>query len=90
MQDDMTHDFQQVKARLDEIIEQVEDESMPLDEALTLYEEAVALGLKVGALLEESISEQEVAEEIESWESADEPTGQDASDEAERSAPDLA
>lgn len=65
MQDEMTQDFQQVKDRLDEIIEQIDDDEISLDDALTLYEEAVALGLKVGSLLEENISEQEVIQEIE-------------------------
>lgn len=65
MQDEMTQDFQQVKNRLDEIIERIDDDEISLDDALTLYEEAVALGLKVGSLLEENISEQEVIQEIE-------------------------
>lgn len=50
------HDFEAVKARLEEIANAVGDENMPLDEALDLFEEAVSLGLKVGDLVEEGIS----------------------------------
>lgn len=42
----MSEAFQDVKARLDEIVELTSDESMPLDDVLALYEEAVQLGLK--------------------------------------------
>lgn len=49
-------DFSSVKARLAQIAESVSDETMPLDDALDLFEEAVAIGLKVGDLLEEGIA----------------------------------
>ncbi|MBR0406200.1 MAG: exodeoxyribonuclease VII small subunit [Eggerthellaceae bacterium] len=45
-------DFGAVKQRLEVIAEAVESPDMPLDEALDLFEEAVALGLKVGDMLE--------------------------------------
>ena len=48
-------DFAAVKTRLAEIAEAVSDESLPLDEALDLYEEAVALGLQASDLLETGI-----------------------------------
>ncbi|MBC2888717.1 exodeoxyribonuclease VII small subunit [Gordonibacter massiliensis (ex Traore et al. 2017)] len=47
--------FDQVKTRLDEIVDAVGSEEMPLDEALSLYEEAVGLGLRASELLEEDI-----------------------------------
>ena len=47
--------FDQVKARLDEIVDAVGSSEMPLDEALSLYEEAVGLGLRARELLEENI-----------------------------------
>lgn len=45
-----------LKVRLDEIVEQVRDDSLPLDQALDLYEEAVSLGLQVSHLLEQDIA----------------------------------
>ena len=48
-------DFASVKSRLDEIVKAVSDDEMPLDEALDLYEEAVALGMRASDLLEEGI-----------------------------------
>ena len=48
-------DFESVKTRLAEIAEEVDDESLSLDEALDLYEEAVALGLKASDLLETGV-----------------------------------
>lgn len=47
--------FEAVQSRLDEIVEAVGDESLPLDDALALYEEAVNLGLRGSDLLEENI-----------------------------------
>lgn len=37
--------FDDIKQRLEEIVDQVSEEDIDLDEALTLYEEAVKLGL---------------------------------------------
>lgn len=47
--------FEAVKNRLDEIVDTVSDNHIPLDDALALYEEAVALGLRAGDLLEADI-----------------------------------
>lgn len=47
--------FDAVKARLDAIVEAVSDDALPLDDALALYEEAVALGLRASDLLESDI-----------------------------------
>lgn len=47
--------FEEVKGRLDEIVEAVSDENIALDDALALYEEAVKLGLQASALLEENL-----------------------------------
>mgnify|MGYP004445676679 CR=1 FL=1 len=43
----------QLKARLEAIVEAVGDESLPLDEALSLYEEAVSLGMRASEMVEE-------------------------------------
>ena len=47
--------FEQALTRLDEIVEAVGDENLPLDDALDLFEEAVALGLRATDLLEDGI-----------------------------------
>ena len=49
------HDFEAVKSRLEVIADAVGDESLPLDEALDLFEEAVSLGLKVSDYVEKGI-----------------------------------
>lgn len=47
--------FESVKERLAEIVDAVSDDDLPLDQALSLYEEAVGLGLRASDLLEEGI-----------------------------------
>ena len=54
-------DFEAIKARLDEIVDAVNDDSIPLDDALDLYEEAVALGMRVSEVLEEGIKVDDAA-----------------------------
>lgn len=54
--------FEELNTRLKEIVEAVGDESLPLDDALSLYEEAVTLGLRASDLLEENIQAREVQE----------------------------
>ena len=54
--------FAGVKSRLDEIVEAVSDDNMPLDDALKLYEEAVTLGLRASTLLEADIAAQDAEE----------------------------
>lgn len=54
--------FEDLKVRLDEIVEAVSDDDLPLDEALDLYEEAVSLGLRASDLLEEGIEARRAAE----------------------------
>mgnify|MGYP002627038452 CR=1 FL=1 len=58
-QDAKKADFQAVKARLEEIAKTVEDDTLSLDEALDLYEEAVKLGLEASNLLEVGIADDE-------------------------------
>ncbi len=67
--------FEAVKSRLDQIVDAVGNEELPLDDALALYEEAVGLGLRASDLLEENIEAQRAANEAEA-----EPAGS-ASDE---------
>lgn len=54
--------FEELNTRLKEIVETVGDESLPLDDALALYEEAVTLGLRASDLLEENIQAHEAQE----------------------------
>ena len=51
------HTFDELKTRLDEIVEIVSDDSLPLEEALKYYEEAVTLGLEASNILEQGIAE---------------------------------
>lgn len=46
-------DMAQLQARLQEIVDAVGDESIPLDDALSLYEEAVSLGMRASEMVEE-------------------------------------
>ena len=59
----MSHDdarsFEDIKTRLGEIVSLVSDDSLPLDEALDLYEEAVGIGLQGSRIMEEGIAEKE-------------------------------
>lgn len=48
--------FRELKARLDEIVELVSDDSLQLEEALKYYEEAVGLGLEASNILEQGIN----------------------------------
>ena len=68
------NEFEAVKERLEEIVRAVEDDEMPLDDALDLYEEAVKLGLQVSSLLESAIAVE------------DEPVSEGAADSADASA----
>lgn len=66
MSDEEKKTFEDLKTRLDEIVEAVNDESKTLDETLDLYEEAVKLGMQASSLLEEDVvgaSEQEAQTE---------------------------
>lgn len=58
--------FEQLRSRLDEIVDEVNAEGISLDEALALYEEAVKLGLSACDLSEKdalAILERPAAEE---------------------------
>lgn len=70
--------FEDIKARLDEIVAAVSDEELPLDEALSLYEEAVGIGLTASRIVEEGIAAK-VAESAEAQASSD--SGTSSSDE---------
>ncbi len=63
MTNDQYDSFEAVKARLDEIVAAVSDDSMPLDDALVLYEEAVSLGLRASDLLEANIEQRHEEED---------------------------
>ncbi len=70
--------FEDIKARLDEIVAAVSDEELPLDEALSLYEEAVGIGLTASRIVEEGIAAK-VPESAEAQASSD--SGTSSSDE---------
>ena len=72
---DRQPDFESVKTRLAEIAEAVDDESLSLDDALDLYEEAVALGLKASDLLETGVVVPEEADDPENAPGADDSVG---------------
>ena len=50
-------DLKSLKTRLDEIASAVSDENIALDDALTLYEEAVRLGERASEIMEAGISD---------------------------------
>lgn len=56
--------FEEVKTRLDEIVEMVSDDDILLDNVLDLYEEAIKLGMQVSARLEDNISAEQVEAEV--------------------------
>lgn len=85
---DHLQDFEAIKTRLEEIVEAVSDESIPLDDALDLYEEAVELGMRVSDVLEDDIEVDEAAlagedagEQTQDSESSDEPVASQAANE---------
>ena len=51
--------FPEIKERLDWIVNQVSRDDIPLEEALSLYEEAVKLGARVSTLNEDAQGEDE-------------------------------
>lgn len=66
--------FAEVRTRLQQIAEAVDDPQISLDDALDLYEEAVTLGLRASDLLEVGITEEETQEAL----AGEEPMGEDA------------
>lgn len=79
--------FGTVTDRLAEIAEVMEDETMPLDDALDLLEEAVALGMQASSLLETDMHERDAADEAAQEAEA---TEEDAAEEAGAMAPETA
>lgn len=49
-------DMEAVNRRLKEIVQSVSDDDIDLDRALSLYEEAVDLGMRASELIEEDIA----------------------------------
>lgn len=68
MTNENSRNFEEVKARLDEIVDAVSDDEISLDNALDLYEEAVKLGMQVSSVLEEDIAADQISAGIESLE----------------------
>lgn len=60
MSDPSDRSFEETLERLEDIVERLEDDSLPLDEALNAYEEGVALANECLDRLEEA--EQRVSE----------------------------
>ncbi|MEG0322924.1 MAG: exodeoxyribonuclease VII small subunit [Raoultibacter sp.] len=69
--------FENVKTRLDEIVDAVNVDGISLDAALDLYEEAVKLGMQASTLLEEGIAAQSEIGEVED---ADEASSNEAAE----------
>lgn len=67
---DSTQSFVDLKNRLDEIVETVADDTLPLEEVLDLYEEAVGIGLTASRIMEEGISAHDAETEAEIDQSA--------------------
>jgi len=65
-----TSSFGQINDRLKEIIDQVSDETIPLDNALDLFEEAVKLGVQASSLLEEDIVSRDATAEADAVDAA--------------------
>lgn len=63
--------FEQVQSRLNEIVEAVSDDALPLDAALLLYEEAASLGLRASDLLEHNIEAYDTIREADQADDAD-------------------
>lgn len=57
MSENEQYSFESINTRLKEIQAAVEDDDMPLDDALSLFEEAVQLGMQASSLLEEGIAQ---------------------------------
>lgn len=80
--------FDEVRARLDEIVEEVGAEGITLDEALSLYEEAVKLGLAACDLSEQdALSAADMLDEQAAAAGEDAADAQAAPDDAAPSAP---
>lgn len=77
--DEQTPSFSDVKDRLNEIADEVAREGISLDDALSLYEEAVKLGLGACDLSESDIFPEEI-EEVEGIEEAATSETSDASE----------
>ena len=70
---DQQDSFEEMQARLQEIVDAVSDDALPLDDALTLYEEAVQLGLRASTLLEEGIATKDADSAAEEEMQSDQP-----------------
>lgn len=70
---DQQDSFEEIQARLQEIVDAVSDDALPLDDALTLYEEAVQLGLRASTLLEEGIATKDADSAAEEEMQSDQP-----------------
>lgn len=70
---DQQDSFEEIQARLQEIVDAVSDDALPLDDALTLYEEAVQLGLRASTLLEEGIATKDADSTAEEETQSDQP-----------------
>ncbi len=61
MREEAPQSFEDIKLRLDQIVAAVSDEELPLEEALSLYEEAVGIGLAASRIVEEGLAAQDEA-----------------------------
>ena len=68
--------FPDIKERLDQIVDQVSVDDLPLEQALALYEEAVKLGTRVSALIESAKGEDQEQSAEQAQEASEAPLGQ--------------
>ena len=57
MANEQYNSFDEIKERLDEIVSLVSDDSLSLEEALDLYDEAVGIGFQASHIMEEGIAD---------------------------------
>lgn len=60
-----TSSYEDVNERLKEIVEAVSDETLPLDDALDLFEEAVKLGMEASTMMEDDMAARDAEMEAE-------------------------
>ena len=61
--DEQNPTYEDVNNRLKEIVEAVADDEIDLDNALDLFEEAVALGMKASSMMEEDLAARDALDE---------------------------
>ena len=83
MTDSAHETFGEVRARLDEIVEEVRDKNLSLEKSLDLYEEAIKLGNRCAELVDKpDFTEAEATLARETLQSEAQPSNEQADEEA--------